>query len=104
MKNKLNCWEFKDCGFEPDGRNAEVQGVCPAALDKEFDGVNGGQAAGRFCWMIENTTCNNLNVIAFKFIKCTECDFYQLVEKEENRSLVLTKWDLNRDHLRVNLG
>ncbi|MBU0675636.1 MAG: hypothetical protein KJ950_13425 [Proteobacteria bacterium] len=104
MKKRTNCWEYKNCGREPGGRKAETEGVCPAAINQEFDGVNGGQCAGRFCWMIENTSCNKLNIIALKFIKCTECEFYQLVEEEENRSLVLTKWDHELDRSRVKSG
>ena len=56
MKRK-NCWEEMKCGRESGGKNADELGVCPAAIDKEFEGVNKGEKAGRFCWAVGGTFC-----------------------------------------------
>lgn len=47
---RLNCWEYRKCGREVAGANAEELGVCPAALPGEHDGTNKGRFGGRICW------------------------------------------------------
>jgi len=47
---KLNCWDFKKCGREPDGENIAECGVCPAATE-------GGDNGGRACWVVAGTSC-----------------------------------------------
>lgn len=81
---KLNCWEFKKCGREPGGENASV-GVCPAAVDSDLDGIHEGKNAGRSCWAIASTLCDDELQGNYKEKRtdCLYCDFYKLVRKEE---------------------
>jgi hypothetical protein len=82
---KQNCWEFKKCGREPDGAKAKELGVCPAAIEKRADGVNGGKNGGRACWAVTGTLCggNTQGTFASKVGNCLKCEFYQLVGAEE---------------------
>ncbi len=92
MMKKLNCWEFFKCGREQDGEKVEEFGVCPTAVLKEFDGVNGGKACGRFCWVIAGTFCKGKvqGTIANKLKDCINCDFLKHVNEEESREFILT--------------
>ena len=56
-KERQNCWEYMKCGREPGGEKANRLGVCPAAADTSFDGINRGKNAGRFCWAVAGTFC-----------------------------------------------
>jgi predicted Ser/Thr protein kinase len=82
---KINCWEFKQCGRQPSGRNAELLGVCPAAVEESFDGINCGKNAGRICWAVAGTCCGGKvqGTFAEKRKSCTTCDFYRSVQHEE---------------------
>jgi len=86
---KLNCWEYKKCGRESGGVNAEELGICPVAVEKKADGMNGGINGGRICWGVarmpyfgknKSACCNSL-------ISCLECDFFKLVSTEESFTL-----------------
>ncbi|MBT3274443.1 MAG: hypothetical protein HN368_14900 [Spirochaetales bacterium] len=85
MAKVLNCWEFKQCGREPGGFDADRLGVCPAATDTSSDGVNRGRNAGRRCWVISGTFCDGAaqGIFARKLNNCVMCDFYQIVMNEE---------------------
>ena len=76
-RDKLNCWEFTDCGRQPGGLMAAIHGVCPTAVCMKLDGTNGGQAAGRACWMVTNNGCRRLGRT------CHTCEFYRRVVFEE---------------------
>lgn len=79
--NSLNCWEFTQCGREPGGRRADDLGVCPAAADGRFDGLNGGINAGRVCWAVAGT-CNHerpQGIYAGRARPCATCAFFKLV-------------------------
>ncbi|MBN1881442.1 MAG: hypothetical protein JW885_04645 [Deltaproteobacteria bacterium] len=80
---KVNCWEFEKCGREPGGEHAGDMGVCPAATNGS--GSNGGLHAGRSCWIVAGTYCRGKvqGRFAQKLPECMQCDFYQLVKKEE---------------------
>ncbi|MFC1692903.1 two-CW domain-containing protein [Candidatus Latescibacterota bacterium] len=54
-----NCWEFMNCGRQPDGKNEQELGVCPAPQDTSFDVLNRGKNAGRICWAVAGTFCGN---------------------------------------------
>jgi len=54
---KLNCWEFKKCGRQPEGVHEHNLGTCPAPLERMLDGVHGGKNAGRACWVLAGTMC-----------------------------------------------
>jgi hypothetical protein len=83
--NKLNCWEFKRCGREPGGVNADSLGVCPSALENRFAGANSGKNAGRACWLVGGTFCDKKvqGTYAAKLSTCFSCDFYRRVMEEE---------------------
>jgi len=82
---KLNCWEYKKCGRQPGGINVHEFGVCPAAMEKRADGLNGGKNAGRVCWAIANTLCDGKvqETIVEKLTDCMNCEFFKLVSRQE---------------------
>ncbi|MDP6544979.1 MAG: hypothetical protein QGH60_13395 [Phycisphaerae bacterium] len=86
MKRR-NCWEFMDCGREPGGKRTGLLGVCPAAIHIESDGINHGQAAGRFCWPVEETLFPANGEEKVK--RCHACPFFQEVKRQEGESFVL---------------
>jgi hypothetical protein len=98
MKKKeiKNCWEYMQCGREPGGNKADELGVCPVTTAERFNGVNGGENGGRFCWFVSGTLCKGevQGTFARKLGNCLGCPFYLLVEKEEGRYLVLTDDDM----------
>jgi hypothetical protein len=80
--HKPNCWEYTRCGREPGGSRADDLGVCPAAADRRFDGINEGINGGRACWMIAGT-CGSERpecIRANAYHPCTACDFYQALQ------------------------
>jgi hypothetical protein len=83
---KLNCWEFKKCGREPDGERTDL-GVCPSASEKKLHGTHGGTNAGRACWVVAGTMCggNVQGTFAKKYESCEKCDFYKKVVDEEDK-------------------
>jgi len=90
MNDKQNCWEYMDCGREPGGRHADDLGVCPAADTAKYDGINDGKNAGRFCWYIAGTLCQNKvqGTFATKFGDCLNCLFLREVLRQEGDLLV----------------
>ena len=81
----MNCWEFKECGREPGGENAQELGVCRASIEDKFNNINLGVNAGRYCWKIKlsednhNSSDKTLSTI----VDCIECDFLIKVKTEE---------------------
>ena len=82
---KLNCWEYKKCGREPSGKKADKDGVCPAAVEKTFDTFNHGINAGRACWLVAGTFCDDQvsGTFAEKIDTCRSCDFYKKIQADE---------------------
>jgi len=82
---KLNCWQVMLCGREPGGKNAAAHGVCPAAADRSWDGINSGVCGGRICWAVSGTFCDGCVQESYveKRPSCLDCDFYQMVLDEE---------------------
>lgn len=82
---KVNCWEFKQCGREPEGSHAHDSGICPAAVEKRLDGIHDGTNAGRACWVLAGTLCKGevQGTFAQKYKNCEICDFYNKVKAEE---------------------
>lgn len=93
---KLNCWDFKKCGREPDGENIAECGVCPAATEKRLDGIHGGDNGGRACWVVAGTSCKGgaEGTFAKKYRACSMCDFYLLVRDEEEDNELLPTFTL----------
>ena len=82
---EVNCWEFKKCGKEFGGNKVDELGVCPAVKEKKVDGINNGKNAGRCCWAISGTLCDDKvqGTFSQKVLDCMVCDFYRMVMKEE---------------------
>ena len=82
---KLNCWEFKKCGRQPNGNKSMELGICPTSIKEKYDGTNFGKNSGRCCWKVAGTLCDGTvqGTYAHKMISCEECDFYLAVKKEE---------------------
>lgn len=92
-----NCWEYKECGREPGGNNVRHLGVCPAAIDESFDGINGGSNGGRICWAVAGTLCEGKRQGEFldKRPSCLKCDFFLHVGQQQgrgNRSSTILKF------------
>ncbi len=90
--SKLNCWEYKRCGRQPQGAHVKDLGLCPATLEEGLDGVHEGVNAGRACWVVSGTFCKGQvqGTFAQKFKNCEQCDFYQLVRTEEYPGFMLS--------------
>ncbi|KJU86516.1 hypothetical protein MBAV_001287 [Candidatus Magnetobacterium bavaricum] len=84
-QDKQNCWEYKLCGRQPGGKNAERFGICPVTTADAFDGLHGGTNAGRACWAVAVPLADtdNKGGIAAKIKNCTTCSFHQLVINQE---------------------
>lgn len=85
---KRNCWEVMACGLEVGGSRVAERGVCPAAVDRGRHGKNGGHHAGRYCWKVEGTLCNDevQERLSAKLLTCTRCDFFRQVKVEEGNA------------------
>ena len=90
MTKKKNCWEFLKCGRERDGVIVDALGLCPAASRIDLDEINGGIAAGRFCWTVAGTLCRGdvQGLLSKRDGDCLECPFFQMVEEEEAEDFV----------------
>ena len=99
MKERKNCWEFKKCGREPGGSKTEELGICPAATEKTHNGVNKGEASGRFCWTVAGTFCKGevQGTFAKKFKGCIRCDFFEEVQRHEARDFILNEKELSKE-------
>ena len=95
---RMNCWEVKECGRGPVNGAGEPQSVCPAAQPGKYNGINGGQCAGRFCWAVAGTYCDSggeeQGTFVQKFRNCLHCNFLQLVDVEEGRFMILTPYEV----------
>ena len=82
---KLNCWEIKKCGREPNGSHVNDHGVCPATTDTSCTGANSGTNAGRICWAVAGTFCGGKvqGDFAQKSVSCMSCDVFKQVKTEE---------------------
>ena len=82
------------CGREPGGDRADELGVCPAARDDSYDGINVGKNAGRFCWAVAGTFCggNVQGTFADKRESCLSCGFFNKVRAEEGTANLRTKF------------
>ena len=91
---RQNCWEYMKCGRQPGGDRAEELGVCPAARDDSYDGINCGKNAGRFCWAVAGTFCGGKvqGTFADKRESCLSCGFFNKVRAEEGTANLRTKF------------
>jgi tRNA A-37 threonylcarbamoyl transferase component Bud32 len=91
---RLNCWEYMKCGREPGGTKVDEFGICPAAADLSFDGINSGICGGRICWAVAGTFCDGKvqGTFAEKRESCMSCDFYKTVQEEEKTATRPTRF------------
>ena len=84
--SKVNCWEFRKCGREPGGVNADALGVCAASTENAYHERNGGFMAGRYCWRVAGTQCETTadSDYASRMGNCMHCEFYLKVKAEED--------------------
>ncbi len=61
------------CGREQGGENSAEYGLCPAAADPSFDGINSGKCGGRICWAVAGTFCGG----------CTQGSFVDYMAPEQ---------------------
>ncbi len=87
---KLNCWEFMKCGRELDGERMAELWICPAYTESRLDGVHGGTNAGRACWLVTGTLCDDRiqGVYEKKQPLCSQCAFYRAVHREEGMNFI----------------
>ncbi len=80
-----NCWELMNCGRAPGGWATKDKRVCPAALEGRHGGKNRGLHAGRYCWKVLGTFCENKPQESFaeKMRDCAMCEFFRKVKAEE---------------------
>ncbi|MCI5208170.1 MAG: hypothetical protein D3910_05135 [Candidatus Electrothrix sp. ATG2] len=81
-EHTLNCWEAKECGREPNGRNVPLEGVCPVSVEFCLNGIHNGKNGGRCCWTFSpNAGKYDGTVLSCfeKAKKCSQCNFYNAV-------------------------
>ena len=90
--SKTNCWEFKKCGMEFNGRSVGKLMGCTASLEKRLDGIHDGMNGGRACWIVAGSMYGGERHGSFaqKHHKCQKCDFYGMVKKEEGEMMERT--------------
>jgi len=94
MSDKLNCWEFRNCGMEPGGIFARVREECPVPRMMKYDGVNGGVGAGRACWTVTASELKNGSVVCRRSGRlCINCEFYLRVQREMDPDFALGEVD-----------
>ncbi len=84
VKRKLNCWEYQACGR--DSGRTDGEEPCPASTTEVLDGINGGTAGGRSCWVVTGTLCEGCvqGTYEEKYAAvCRKCSFHYRVEVEE---------------------
>jgi hypothetical protein len=83
-EKNLNCWEVKDCGREPNGKNVPQDGVCPVSVALPLDGIHNGTNGGRCCWAFAPSDSKYDDIVLSCLEKaqgCSKCDFYKSVSE-----------------------
>lgn len=90
VNHKLNCWEHKQCGHEPGGKNAHL-GICPAATYYHANGFLEGINGGRACMYIIGTFCDNTlsGTSRDKEKACLECEFFKTLKQEHGKDMLV---------------
>lgn len=86
-----NCWEIMNCQRHPGGSKSSKLGVCPAAMDASRNGFNSGKNAGRICWTVPGTLCEDKFQGKFveKIDSCQKCPFFKSVRDEEKQFILI---------------
>jgi len=81
VSKKQNCWEYMKCGREPGGEKVAELGVCRAAADEFFNGMNGGKNCGRICFSVAGTFSNDVVQCSCleKLASCKDCSFFKIL-------------------------
>ena len=97
-RHRLNCWDYQGCERGPGGRRAANGQRCPASVEGSLDGANGGEAAGRSCWVVTDTLCTGRPSGPYerKIHECRKCSFYALVHVEESLGIETTELLIER--------
>jgi hypothetical protein len=76
---KQNCWEYMKCGRELGGNKVAELGLCRAATDEFFNGINSGKNGGRICFAVAGTFPNVVvdGSFAKKLTSCKDCPFFK---------------------------
>lgn len=90
MSQKLNCWQYKNCGRERGGLLADVLGVCPVSVCAKLDGLNEGRAGGRACWKVPQASMRCERTASGLGKPCHQCAFYLRVQYEQAEPEVAT--------------
>ena len=67
------------CGRELGGERSFELGVCRAAADTFFNGINSGKNGGRICFAVAGTFSNRVIDCTFakKLNSCKDCPFFK---------------------------
>lgn len=87
---KVNCWEHQLCGRQLGGQKEMELGVCPVSINTKINKVNGGVNGGRYCWNAKDSLCEyqQHGTFAQKQDICLNCEFRNLVKKEEGDNFI----------------
>ncbi|UCH15630.1 MAG: hypothetical protein JSV22_06620 [Bacteroidales bacterium] len=79
------------CGREPGGIHVGELGSCPVPTLDYCHGINSGKSAGRICWAITGTLCQEKinGIFAQELKSCMTCKFFEKVQEEEGDKFVL---------------
>ena len=94
---KLNCWEFKQCGRQPQGEKVSELGICPVTIESRANGINEGTNGGRACWAIAGSLCGGKvqGSYAAKLGGCLQCEFFNEVRRQQAARFVNSREILN---------
>ena len=72
--------------------------MCPAATYEKLNDIHNGENSGRVCRLVAGTMCGGKvqGTFANKYKDCRECDYYQLVKREEGELFLITIELINR--------
>jgi len=81
VSKKQNCWEYMKCGREPEGEKVAELGICRAADEEFFNGINGGKNGGRICFAVAGTFSNGVVQCSCteKLTSCKDCIFFEIL-------------------------
>ncbi len=69
------------CGREPGGEKVPELGICRAADEEFFNGMNGGKNGGRICFAVAGTFSNDVVQCSCteKLTSCKDCSFFEIL-------------------------
>ena len=69
------------CGREPGGKKVAELGVCRAANEGDFNGINSGKNGGRICFVVAGSFSLDevQGIFAKTYASCEDCSFYKIL-------------------------